>query len=374
VWDAIVVGVGVMGAAALRSLAARGRRVLGIERFDVPHSMGSSSGGTRVIRRAYFEHPDYVPLLERSWTEWQAIERRVGETLLVKTGVLHFGPGEGIGMGAVRESARVHSLALEELDAGAIARRFPAFRPDAEDVGVFETEGGALLAERCVIALAQLAMEAGAEIHARERVIGVDVRGDRVEIATERGRYECAKLVLACGAWSEGDACPLPIGIPLVVERQVQLWLAPAAPAACEPEAMPVFIRFGPGGAFYGLPRIALPGVKVCEHHGGARVRAESVDRDVHRADEERVRAFVRAHLPAADGPLLGARVCMYTNTPDEHFAIGPHPGAPERVVIACGFSGHGFKLAPVVGELVADHAEEERAPFPRFDPARFAS
>jgi sarcosine oxidase len=371
--DAIVIGLGVMGAAALAELAARGLRVLGIERWDVPHAMGSSHGATRVIRKAYFEDPAYVPMLHRAWSHWEELERSAGETLLVRTGALHVGPSDHPGIEGVRRSAREHGLAIEALDAAAIAARFPAMRPHATDVGLLEHEGGYLHAERCVSALVSRALASGAEVHGRERVECVELGGAGARVITDRGEHAAAKIVLACGAWSEGDACPLPIPVPLTIERQVQLWLAPRDPALVARDRLPVFVRFGEGGCFYGIPPAGVPGVKVCAHHGGEVTRAERLDRALRPEDEERVRAFVRAHLPAADGPLLAARVCMYTNTPDDHFAIGPHPDHPAQVAIACGFSGHGFKLAPVVGEIVAD-VVTGRAPPPRlFDPERFA-
>jgi sarcosine oxidase len=369
--DVIVVGVGVVGAATLAELGERGARALGIERFDVPHALGSSHGATRVIRKAYFESSAYVPLLERSWAKWEAL----GEGLLVRTGALHLGPSDHPCIEGVRRSAREHALAAEELDAGEIERRFPAFRPAEDDVGIFERDGGFLLAERCVSALVENAIARGATIHARERVVAIDVSSAGVRVTTDRDAYDAERVVLACGAWSEGDACPLPIPVPLAIERQVQLWLAPRDPALVEADRMPVFVRFGQSGCFYGIPRAVVPGVKVCRHHGGARTRAERLDREVHPADEVPVRDFVRAHLPAADGPLLAARVCMYTNTPDDHFVIGPHPAHGERVVIACGLSGHGFKLAPAIAEIVSEHVLGDRTrPLPLFDPARFTS
>ena len=372
-YDAIVLGLGVMGAASLAELAARGLRVLGIERFDVPNARGSSHGATRVIRKAYFEDPAYVPMLERAWARWEGLSERIGEPLLHRTGALHFGPCDHVCIEGVRKSAHEHSLVIEELDAGEIARRFPALRAGAGDVGILERDGGFLLAERCVSALLEAALAAGAAAHARERAVAVEVGDGGVRVVTERGTYEAERLVLACGAWSEGDASPLSIPLPLKVERQVQLWFAPRDAALVSPARMPVFVRFG-DECFYGVPHAVVPGVKVCRHHGGSATRAESLDRALHPEDEASVRAFVRAHVPVADGPLLAARVCMYTNTPDDHFAIGPHPEHPTRVTIASGFSGHGFKLAPVVGEIVADSVTGEAAPPALFRPDRFRS
>lgn len=366
----VVVGLGVMGAAVLDALAARGASPLGIERFTVPHARGSSHGETRVIRKAYSEDPAYVPLLHETWSAWEELERSVSERLLTRTGALHLGPRDHPGVAAVRRSVREHGLAVEELDAAAIARRFPALRPEPDEAGILEHDGGFLFAERCVAALAARAQARGARIRTGERVLAVEVGGDAVRLRTDHSEIVAEKLVLAQGAWSEGDASVLPIPVPLAIERQVQLWFRPREPELFAPERMPVFIHFGHSGDFYGIPLVGK-GVKVCQHHGGAATRAERLDREVHPDDETPVRGYLRAHLPAADGERVDARVCMYSNTPDTHFAVGPHPTYPERVVIACGFSGHGFKLAPVIGRLVAEQLGGAPA-LPLFDPRRF--
>jgi len=375
--DVIVVGLGVMGAAALERLAARGLTVVGVERFDVPHAQGSSHGGTRVIRKAYYESPRYVPHLHWSWDAWRRLERDLGTTLLVQTGGLHFGPADHPELAAVLESAREHGLPHELLGARAIADRFPMIVPDAGDMGLLEVEAGCLLAERCVSGLVERALAQGATVLARERVTAIDLEGADVVVRTSRRTLSAPRIVMAVGPWWP-EAAPLPAPAPLAVERQVQLWFAGAsrdALVALVPGRMPVFLRFG-DDLFYGMPFVREGGplgIKVCAHHGGAAAHPERLDRELGEADEARVRAFVARHLPAADGPLLGARVCMYTNTPDHHFVVGAHP-ADARVIVAAGFSGHGFKLAPSVGELCARAVSEGvAAPEPLFDPARFA-
>jgi sarcosine oxidase len=375
--ETVVVGLGVMGAAALDALAAEGRGVLGLERFEVPNARGSSHGETRVIRKAYAEDPAYVPLLHESWSAWEELERSVDERLLTRTGALHLGPPDHPELIGVRRSVREHGLAVEELDADEITRRFPALRPAAGDVGVLEHDGGFLAAEKCVAALVRRARTRGAEVRTGERVVSAHATGDGVVVGTESGVVHAERLVLTQGAWSEGDASVLPIPVPLRIERQVQLWFSPREPALFAPERMPVFIHFGRELDFYGIPLAssgggAGGGVKVCAHHGGETTRAEALDRTVRPEDEARVRRYLATHLPAADGPLVDARVCMYSNTPDGHFAIGPHPAHPTRVVFACGFSGHGFKLAPAVGRLVVGHLRGAPA-LPLFDAARFA-
>lgn len=355
--DAIVLGLGVMGGAALHRLALAGQRALGLEHFDVPNAMGSSHGGTRVTRKAYFEDARYVPLLERSWTLVREMEEASRETLLVRTGGLYFGPAGSAGVLASYEAARAHGLAHEWLDAAAIRARFPMFAVEEGDAGVFEQDAGVLLAEKMVSTQIALAIGAGAEVRAREPATKVELGAGGVRVTTDRGAYEAERLVVALGAWSGASIEGLPpLEIPLRVERQVQLWFAPRAPALFGPERMPVFLRFGDREAFYGLPSLVHPGVKVCMHHGGEATTPDALDRALRPEDEAPVRAFVRRALPEADGPLLGARVCMYTNAPDEHFVVGAHP-AHARVLVMAGFSGHGFKLAPAMGELIAELA-----------------
>lgn len=378
-WDVIVVGLGVMGAASLEAIARRGVRVLGLERHDVPHALGSSHGGTRVIRKAYYEHPDYVPMLHESWDAWRGFEGELGTTLLVQTGGLHFGAPDHPDMVGVMASVEHHDLSHELLRASEIARRFDVLKPSPSDVGVVEHEAGALLAERSVAALVELALRRGAEVRTHEALVRVDLDGEGVAVTTSRATYRAGRVVLALGPWWP-SAAPVSAPCRLTVERQVQLWFGAADGSGASrfaPGAMPIFLRFGED-MIYGLPwiREAGPaGVKVCAHHGGELIaHPDQLDRGLRHEDEARVRRFLALHMPAANGPLLGARVCMYTNSPDAHFVVGQHP-ADGRVIVATGFSGHGFKLAPSVGRAVARAALDGVAsPVPLFDPKRFAA
>jgi sarcosine oxidase len=370
-FQAIVVGLGAMGSAALAHLAARGVRALGIEAHPIGHALGSSHGASRVIRKAYFEDPRYVPMLHRAYQLWHALEQESGETLLLRTGCLNIGGRDHVCIRGVVESARRHGLAHEVLDAAEVSRRFPAFRLGQGEIAVFENDGGILPPERCVKAHVTRALARGATV-VEERALRVELDRDGVLVETDRGRYSADMLVLTQGPWMTRALVPMPA--PLAVERQVQCWFTPREPALFDTDRFPVFIHFLPDRAYYGLPPFGIDGVKVCRHHGGAPADPDALDRVVHPADEEDVRRYLRDHLPAADGPLLHAAVCMYTNTPDDHFAIGLHPDHP-RVVLAGGFSGHGFKLAPVVGEIVADLVTRGRTEheIAFFDPMRFA-
>jgi sarcosine oxidase len=391
-YDIIVIGLGVMGAAALAEVAARGVRVLGLERFDIPHALGSSHGGTRVIRKAYYEDPRYVPLLHASWDGWQDLSAEVGEALLIPTGGLHFGPRESPELRAVLAAAEAHGLAHQVLDAAQIHRRFETFHPAPDDWGVLEADAGVLFAERAVMALVEVARRRGAEVRAREEVLDLELGGERVIVTTDRAHYTAAKVVLALGPWWPRWAARLEPGpaatVPMTVTRQVQCWFATRDPAAFRPDRFPIFLRYGLGARatsdrlpqdgdddmVYGLPEAAFPGLKVALHAvatgqvetDAPRVERVSdpdqVDRRLRPEDEARVRRFVSRFLPLADGPLLGARVCMYTSSLDGHFALGPHPADP-RLIALSGFSGHGFKLAPAVGAIAADYAIDGTSP-----------
>jgi sarcosine oxidase len=372
VYDAVVIGLGGVGSAALYHLARRGQRVLGLEQHGIGHALGSSHGETRVIRKAYSEDPRYVPLLERSYELWRELEAEIGEQLLWITGALHFGPPDDPGIAGVRAAVTEHHLAHEQLDADQIARRYPGIRPAAGDVGVLEPDGGFLAVERCVLGHLEAAMRRGAKVRALEPVLAIEPDGDGVAVVTDRERILATSAVLCAGAWS-APGSPLSVGLPLEVTRQVQVWLAPLEPELFELGRFPVFVRNDGAAVFYGLPRHRHPGVKICRHHGGSVTGPSSIDRRPTRGDIDDVGAFATAHLPRAAGPVVDARVCMYTNTPDHHFAIGAHPGIA-ATWIAAGFSGHGFKLSSVVGELLAELAVDDRtsSDIELFSPARF--
>jgi sarcosine oxidase len=373
-YDALVLGVGGMGAAALAHLASRGLRVLGVEQDDVPSDRGSSVGETRVIRKAYAEDPRYVPLLVRAYELWHELEASAGQRLFERTGCLNLGAPDHPAVRGVLESASLHGLPHERLEREQVRARF-GIVPVPGDVGVFEQDAGYLRVEACTAAHAARARQRGAEIRTRTRVTSLDLGSGSVRATLDDGSTVLAdKVVVSAGAWLAGDALrEVARGLPLVVERQVQLWFEPRDASAA---VLPAFIHFVPGGPFYGIPADpthAEPAVKVCRHHGGEATRADTLDRVVRPEDEATVRAYVQAHLPAANGRLLRSRVCMYTNTPDEHFVVGRRARAPHVVVLG-GFSGHGYKMASVMGEVAADLVERGESAFDlgMFSPERF--
>jgi sarcosine oxidase len=342
-----------MGSAAAWQLARRGLQVIAFEAHPPVHAWGSSHGRTRIIREAYFEHPLYVPLVQRAYALWAELEREAGRALLRPTGGLMIGHPDSAVVAGARRSAREHALPHELLAAGEVRRRFPTFAPAPDMSAVFEPRAGLLLVEECVAALQQAARGHGARLEHQTPVLSWDVEGSSVVVNTPAGRHRAGHLVLCAGPWLPRLVASL--ALPLRVERQLSHWFEPARdPDAFAAARCPVTIwEHGPGRVFYTIPDPGGQGFKAGIHHDGDTVDPDTVRRDPAPEDEARVRRLLERFIPAANGRLLEARVCLYTNTPDEHFVIDRHPGAP-RVLVASACSGHGFKFAPAVGEAVA--------------------
>jgi sarcosine oxidase len=362
-FDVIVLGVGGMGGAAAAALARRGHRVLGLEQFAVGHDRGSSHGSTRVIRTAYFEHPDYVPLVRRAFRRWHELEQRTGTHLLTRCDCLSVGRPDGELIAGVRRAADEHALAVEALTPADLRRRYPPFQFDESYVGLVEHEAGFLHVDACVRAFARDAEAHGATVKAEEPVTGWEAGPGGVTVHTNRATYAADRLVVTAGAWATRLLGAW--GAKLRVMRQVSFWLVPRDPAAFCRDRFPVYLAETPEACFYGLPAIDPRGHKLARHYGAPELDGpEGVDRAVSAADESPVREFVRRHLPAADGERRDASVCLYTLSPDRHFVIDVHP-EHANVVVAAGFSGHGFKFASAVGEVLADLAETGRTELP---------
>ncbi len=359
-WDVIVVGVGGMGSAACWQLARRGQRVLGLERFDIPHSMGSSHGISRIIRMPYYEHPAYVPLLHRAYQLWDEIERETGREVLVTTGSVDGGPEDDPLFQGALASAKLHGLDHEVLTGAAVNERYPGYRMQADARFVVQPRGGLIASERAIVAHAEAAMSAGAVIRAREAVLGWEAAGsgEGVVVRTGRGTYRAARLVLCAGPWM-ADLLPMLHGV-AVPERQVLIWTQPREPALFTPGRFPVFNLQVDEGRYYGFPIYEVPGFKFGRyHHRGESMPAERMRREVDDEDEALLRQFGHRYFPAGTGETLALRACMFTNTPDEHFILDRHPAFPQ-VVLASPCSGHGYKFCSVVGEVLADLATRD--------------
>ena len=365
--DVLVVGLGAMGGAALAELARRGVRAAGVDRYEPPHTLGSSHGLTRIIREAYYEHPLYVPLVRRAYDRWQELADELGAPVYRRTGGCMIGPAEGELVSGALRSARAHGIEHEMLDQGAMARRFPQIGVAHGHVALLEARAGVLFAERIVAGHLAVARERGASVITGETVLGWEERRGAIECGTDRRRIRAARMLLCVGPWLSGFlASESPV---LSVERQVVHWFEPrVGDDRFGPERCPVAIWEHDGGRlFYALPDFG-DGVKVAIHHEGAPATPENVERSSTDDDERAARALTESFLPNAAGRLRASAVCLYTNTLDHHFLVDRHP-ASDRVFIVSPCSGHGFKFACVIGEIAADLALGER---PAFDLSPF--
>ena len=360
-YDVIVVGIGGMGSATVYELASRGLRVLGLEQFDIPHDQGSSHGINRVIRLAYYEDPSYVPLVRRAFERWHELEAAAGEKLLYTTGsVAASREDHEVFTGSLR-SCLEHDLPHEALTSRELSDRFPGHRLPPDFMGLLQPDGGFLLSERCIVDYVFGALERGADIRAREAVLGWDRSGDAIQVETSRGKYEAGALVITAGAWT-GTLTPslAHLAIP---ERQVLGWFQPLRPEWFTLGNFPVTTLAVDEGHYYALPVYGIPGFKIGRyHHLEETSAADNLDRVCRDEDEEILRLGISRYFPDANGPTLSMKVCMFTNTPDEHFIIDALPGAP-NVFVAAGFSGHGFKFCSVVGEIMSDLATMGETP-----------
>lgn len=375
-YDVIVIGLGGMGSAAAYHLATRGQRVLGIDRFDPAHNRGSSHGGSRITRQSYFEDPAYVPLLLRSYELWEQLAADSGRDVITLTGGVMVGRPDSLTVAGSRRSAEEWGLAHEMLDAAEIRRRFPTLTPRDDEVALYEAKAGFVRPESTVAAHLKLAARSGAELNFGEPVEKWEAFGDGtgVRVLTGDGVYTADRLVICPGAWAPQLLAEL--GPPFRVERQVQYWFAPTGGVApFQPDRHPIYIwEDTEGTQIYGFPAIdgLDGGAKVAFFRRGQECTPESIDRTVHEEEIAAIAGHLAGCIPTLPGRFLRAATCMYTNTPDEHFVIATHPDHAQ-VTVACGFSGHGFKFVPVVGEILADLATEVGTahPIALFDPRR---
>ena len=372
-YDVIVIGLGGMGSAAAAHLAARGARVLGLERFGPAHDRGSSHGGSRIIRQAYFEDPAYVPLLRRAYELWEQLETDSGRDLMTITGGLYLGRPESPTVAGSLRAAQEWDLPHEVLAAAEIRRRFPTMTPADDEIGLYEAVAGFVRPEDTVTAHLELAGRKGADRRFEEPALEWGSDGHGVRVTTTSGSYEAGHLVICPGAWAPEILADL--GLPLTVERQVMYWFQPdGGVGPFTPDRQPIWIHGGAELQLYGFPAIDGPdgGLKAAFFRRGEVCTPETIDREVHAEEIAFVADHLRHLLPAMPGRLLNAVACMYTTTPDHHFVVATHP-RHESVTVACGFSGHGFKFVPVIGEILADLALTGTTDHPigLFDPRR---
>jgi monomeric sarcosine oxidase len=356
-YDVIVIGIGGVGSAALYHLAQRNIKVLGLDRFPPGHDRGSSHGRTRVIRQAYFEHPDYVPLLLRAYDLWEELSQRCGKQLYHEIGLLQIGPPDGHIVPGVLKAAEQHGLSIDRLTVPQAMSCFPAFRAPREWEAVFEQRAGYLNVEDCVRAHCNEAQKQGVELRTGVEVSGWSASDTGVSVDTNAGKFSAGKLVIAAGPWANRFVSGL--GISLQVQRKVVFWYPIQNDALRADRGCPAYL-FDTPECPYGIPQLDDYGFKIAEHSVAKEEHAIAdpltVNRRLNPSEQACVEKFLSIHIPDVGRPLLHHSVCLYTMSPDENFIVDVHPQYPQ-VAFAAGLSGHGFKFSCVLGEILADLA-----------------
>ena len=356
-FDVVVLGVGGFGSACLAQLTRRGVSVLGLDAFLPGHDRGSSHGDTRIIRQAYFEHPNYVPLLRRAYELWRELEFDSRRALMNLCGLMLAGRPVDEAVSGSRLAAKIHGVEIQNVSRNEAAERWPGFQlPDDFEV-VHEPTAGFLFVEDCVRSLVDCAVRAGAQVRIGQRVLGWTSNGRIVTVRTDKGTIEAASLVVTAGAWASQLLQDVP-GLPeLQVLRKVLMWNRVRNQDYSIDHGGCGFLFNMPEGTFYGFPSLDGATLKIAEHTGGQVVADPlQVERRLLPGDVAPVSEFVRAVMPSLDPKPVRHAICMYTMSPDSHFIVDHHPEF-SNVVFGAGFSGHGFKFTPVIGEALADLA-----------------
>lgn len=380
-YDVIVLGLGAMGSAALDHLSRRGASVLGIEQFGIAHALGSSHGGSRIIRQSYFEHPDYVPWLLDAYRLWEDLDNWWDEPIVHLCGGLYMGPRSSPTYAGSLLAARQHHLPHELLTPEQMANHYPHITLAEDEHAFFEARAGWVCPEATIRAQVARAREHGAEVWENTAVTGIDAQPHAVSVTCSDGRQVTAgNLILTPGAWAPGFLAGL--HVPLTVERHVMYWFETPGASGAELSGLREHMEQGPvyvhessvGEQIYGFPATE-EGAKVAFFRKPTPADPDALDRTISEEEVAAMRRRLRETLPAlAERRLLSAKACMYTSTPDEHFIIGRHPQW-RNVLVACGFSGHGFKFTPKVGEVLAHMVETDAdsCGVGLFDPLRFS-
>lgn len=355
--------MGSMGSSTCYHLAKQGYNVLGLEQFDIPHEKGSHTGQSRLIRKAYFEHPDYVPLLERAYVNWKSIEEETGTQLYHKTGLMYFGKKEHGLIQGVLESAEKYNIEVNRLSDSELTSQYPQFNIPAHYERLMEPDAGFLSPERCILTYTELALQEGANIRTKEAVLNWSRTNGTITVKTDQQSYQCKKLVLTAGAWA-GRLLP---SQNLKITRQLIAWVSPKKWKPFELGEFPCWTIADDEMKmmFYGMPIVPAnqfgepTGLKFAHHAKGSEIDPDKLDQGISHVDEELLAAAIRKFLPDGYESLNASKTCMYTNSTDDNFIIDFDPHEEKNVVFATGFSGHGFKFASVVGEVLSDLAME---------------
>jgi len=371
-YETIVLGGGTMGTAAAWELGRRGEKALVLEQFPHVHALGSHGGQTRIIRHAYAEGPEYIPLVLRADDLWMELEEESQTTVYHRVGGLEIAAPGYQHAERARLAAAEHNVPFEWMDGAEARRRWPMFNlPDDWQVG-YGARSGFLDVDAALHAMGDQARIHGVKIRDEEPVRSWRIDGSGVRVISDDAEYTADRLIVTAGAWASRLLGEL--GLPLEVRRKVLFWLAVRDEAPFDPRRMPVYITDSPLGEIYGFPVYGRAGLKIARHDGGAPADPDTLDRAVHPGEEAVVLALARKLFPGVTGDVASSAVCMYTVTPDHNFIVDRHPEHPQ-VVIGAGFSGHGFKFASAIGEYLVDLAHDPMVtPMPILAIDRFAT
>lgn len=371
-FDVIVIGVGSMGSSACYFLSRRGCNVLGIEQFDITHDHGSHSGQSRIIRKAYFEHPDYVPLLNRAYENWKALEELTGSQVFYPTGLIYFGKkNDSSIIKGIKESASLYNIPVDTLDLFLTQQRFPQFRLPPGFEALFEPDAGFITPEKAILLYTEQAIKKGAIIHVKEKVLEWKREGNIIILKTDKKTYRSNKLIITAGPWA-GKMIPQ-LAHTMKITRQLVAWVNPKKPEDFTLNKFPCWMIDDDEkpGMYYGFPELPVTkfgepnGLKLAYHYPGRESDPDNVDRRTTNEDEDIFGFALEKYFPECFGSVLSTKTCLYSNTADENFIIDFLPGYEKQVAIACGFSGHGFKFVSVVGEILAELILEGRTQQP---------
>ena len=357
-YDVIVIGVGSMGSSACYHIAKQGHSVLGLEQFDIPHEMGSHTGQSRIIRKAYFEHPNYVPLLERAYQNWRSLEQEISNQIYFKTGLLYFGPSTHLLIKGTQKSAIKYGITVNELDRKEQLDKFPQFKVPENYTNLIEVDAGFVTPERAILSYTEQALKYKAVIHTKEKTMEWSKKDGIIQVKTNKQIYKCKKLVLTTGAWTSkfSDVKNLD------VTRQILAWAKPKNLDMFELNTFPCWTFADPSvnGIYYGFPSLPSSsfeepnGIKFAHHTKGKLTDPDIVNRNVSKEEEKTLVEAIKKFIPKGIETITSLKTCLYSYSPDEDFILDFYNNN-EDVVIASGFSGHGFKFASVIGEILSE-------------------
>jgi monomeric sarcosine oxidase len=380
-YSTIVIGGGIVGASTAEALLRKGEKVLLIEQFVPGHTRGSSHGDGRIIRFAYPE-PIYVQMAQLAYPAWEHLAQRTGKRFILPSGGWDCGPADSPQLAELEQNFQRFNIPYERLTATESNKRFPQFYLPEGSEAIYQADAGVVRASAAVLALWGLIESYGSHVTLKNvRVTDIQVIGENiVEVRAGEGIYRANRVVVATGGWSRKVLAQTGLELPLVPTQELVAYFAAADEVDHRVGAMPVFIDYHTPDAFYGLPQVDVPGVKVGWHHTGPILdpdHPEAASTEAHlSARVDALKTYVAERFPHLNyRETIDVITCLYTNTPDYHFVLDRHPNHPE-IVIGTGFSGHGFKFGPVLGDMLAALVLDEQPilPLDTFAIARFGA